>query len=378
MVEIDNRKKFVTEAFRTNNIAVVVESSQYFIPYLDVMLKTLIVNSNPSNNYDIIILGNEIDEYDERILKDGYRTYRNVSIRFINPHAIVKSYIEDATHKYLDINYYRLALPWILCRYDKAVQFGADIIIKKDVADLYNVELQDDEYLAGCRDLGYLGRLKMDIPREELGMKKPEDYVNADVLLYNLKRIRDNFILDDVMQVWQKYNLRCSEQDALNLIFDGKIKVLDSRWNVFPRRMVSEMHIACSPEELQKQRQKDLKAPYIVHFAAIPKPWDYPMVEEGITWWEYARQSVYYEEILRRLMIFTIKVETSRLKPPRKRILDVILPFGSSRRKIAKKIAPRGSWLWNLARAVKRGIVRIVSFLKGEKMEEPFGKLGGT
>lgn len=368
MIEIDNRKNFIQKAFSENNIAIVVESSQYFIPYLDVMLKSAIANAGYGSNYDIIILGNEIDEYDERILQEAYSAYSNVSIRFFNPQKIVDTYIKTAKHKYLDINYYRLALPWILCRYDKAVQLGADIVIKKDLAEFYNTQLQEDEYLAGCRDLGYLGRLNMDITREELGMKHPDDYVNADVLLYNLKQIREDFDLDSIMQVWQTYKFRCAEQDALNLIFDGKVKILDSRWNVFPVRMVSEMHIACSPEDLQRQRVKDLKDPYIVHFAAIPKPWEYPMIGEGIDWWRYARDSVYYEEILRRLMIYTIKTENAyradavRQQSRFRRLMGKILPIGSRRR--------------NFAKTIKCVCEKIIMALKGKTQEEKFGKEG--
>lgn len=367
MVEIDNQKEFAQKAFSENNIAIVVESSQFFIPYLDVMLKSLVANIGSDSNYDIIILGNEIESCDERILQQGYTMYPNVSVRFFNPDKIVEKYIKAAKHKYLDINYYRLALPWILCRYDKAVQLGADIVIKKDLADVYNTELQGNEYLAGCRDLGYLGRLNMDIPREELGMKHPNDYLNADVLLYNLEKIRDDYDLESVMQVWQTYKFRCSEQDALNLLFDGKVKILDSRWNVFPRRMVSEMHIACSPKSLQEQRVKDLEDPYIVHFAAIPKPWEYPMVGEGFDWWRYARESLYYEEILRRLMVYTFKVENMYRAEARRhqswfwRLAGKVLPQGSKRRKIAKTI--------------RDFTLKIVHHMKGETPVK-YGKVG--
>lgn len=379
MITIDNQKKTLEKAFETNNIAIVVESSQYFIPYLDVMVKSLLSNISEENNYDIIVLGHEIDEYDERILKKNCSKYPNVSIRFADPHTIVEEYITQAKNKYLDINYYRMALPWILRKYDKAVQLGADIIIKHDIANLYNTVLKDDEYLAGCRDLGYLGRLNMDIPKAELGLQNANNYVNADVLVYNLKGIREAFTMDQVMQIWQTYKFRCSEQDALNLIFDGKIRILDSRWNVFPIRMVSEMHIACSPKDLQKQRLQDLKAPYIVHFAAVPKPWEYPMVGEGNIWWETARQSEYYEEIVRRLMIYTIKVEASySRKSNTQRLEETFFPAGSNRRSIAKKIMPRDSALWNFAKAVKHGFVKMINFFRGKNREEKYGKLGSN
>lgn len=378
MIEIDNKETFIEKAYCQNNIAVVLESSQYFIPYLDVMIKSLLHNMTDENNYDIIILGNEIDSYDQHILQDVYHTYENVSIRFFNPDSLVKKYIEQAKYQYLHINYYRLALPWILCKYDKVIQLGADIVIKRDLAELYRESLGDNEYLAGVVDLGYLGRLKMDIPKEELGMHQPETYVNADVLLYNLRKIREDYSMEDIMSVWQKYRFRCSEQDALNMIFDGKVKLLDSRWNVFPVRMVSEMHIACSPEELQKQRKKDLKDPFIVHFAAIPKPWEYPMVGEGIAWWEYARASVYYEEILRRLMIYTIKIETSI--PPQqslfRRVVEKIIPRGTRRRAFVNRVIPRGSWHWRIFKKIYDKMRAVSAFCGNNHSINKYGKLG--
>lgn len=52
-------------AFEKNNIPIVFESSNYFIPYLSVALLTLIENTTDENNYDIIILGEEIDGLDK-------------------------------------------------------------------------------------------------------------------------------------------------------------------------------------------------------------------------------------------------------------------------------------------------------------------------
>lgn len=376
MVEIDNIDSVIEQAFNKDSIVVVVESSQYFIPYLDVMFKSVLNCIQPDNNYDFIILGNEIEEYDERIIQNAYSEFRNISIRFFNPHKLVECYIKEAQNNYLEINYYRLALPWILCKYDKVVQLGADIVVKRDIAELYRTEFAQDECLAGCRDLGYLGRLNMDIPKEELDMQNPGDYVNADVLVYNLKIIREKYGMDEIMQVWQKYPFRCAEQDALNMIFDGKIKILDGRWNVFPTRMVSECHISHSSRKLQEQRKEDLKSPWIVHFAAIPKAWDYPMVGEGIAWWGFARQSVYYEEVLRRLMIHTVLAENSyREVPLSKRIEFAFLPLGSKRRRTLKRVMPRDSALWNFARAIKHCLSRALTFLKGGQKEEKYGKL---
>ena len=73
------------------------------------------------------------------------------------------------------------------------INLGADIIIQRNIAELYEVQLSDDEFIAGAPDLGYHGRLAIDISPKELGKKDPFTYVNADVLLLNLHAIRQSF-----------------------------------------------------------------------------------------------------------------------------------------------------------------------------------------
>lgn len=71
--------------------------------------------------------------------------------------------------------------------------------------------------MAGAPDLGYHGRLAIDISPKELGKKDPFTYVNADVILLNLRAIRQSFTQDQIMRIWQKKQLRCAEQDAMNM-----------------------------------------------------------------------------------------------------------------------------------------------------------------
>lgn len=197
---------------KKNNIPIVFESSNYFIPYLSVALLTLIENTTDENNYDIIILGEEIDGLDKYKIMSLANNKENISIRFYNPYNFVKSYIDKAKFYYLSLNYYRMALPWILNNYDTAINLGADVLVKKDIAELNSVKFRNGKMLAGVRDLGYIGRLQEDIPFKELSLENPFDYINADVLVFNLKDIRNNYKMDFVMGFWQKYKLRCAEQ----------------------------------------------------------------------------------------------------------------------------------------------------------------------
>lgn len=343
--KIDKEKycKNLKPAFTQCKKAIVFESSEYFVPYLSVVLLSLLARISQQNCYDIIILTHEIDAYDCRQLLKLTEEFDNVKLRFFDPSQDVKKYIQRSRYKYLDINYYRLALPWILSEYDTALNLGADIVIEKDINELLNIKLSDNEYLAGAIDLGYLGRLKIDIPKEELDLSIPENYINADVLLFNLDAIRRNFTQDEVMNLWQKYKFRCAEQDALNLLFDRHIKHLDLRWNVFPTRMASVEHINKNDEERVLEWRESLKNPYIVHYAAYPKPWDYPLVGYGVNWWNYARVSPYYEEIIRRMCLIASRNDRNVGKTFGRKCIDLMFPVNTNRREFIKKIFPKQS-----------------------------------
>lgn len=336
-----------------NKTAIVFESSALFVPYLDVALRSLAKVCNLQERYDVIVLTTELEDIDCNILKKSISDYKNISLRFYNPSYLVRDYIKNNKHHYLEINYYRLALPWIFEEYDLVVNLGADIVFLRDISELLNIEFSNSEYMAGAIDLGYIGRLNMkDIPRDELCLKEPVHYVNADVLVFNLHNIRRDFSMDKIMTLWQKYKFRCAEQDSLNVLFEDGIKLLDLRWNVYPLRMTSMEHIAETSAEQIKMWQKALKNPYIVHFAAVPKPWDYPMVGYGELWWENARNSAYYEEIIRRMCMSAVKNESIPNCSMPRRILNFIFPMGSRRRLLLKKIFPPHSQKRKLIKSV--------------------------
>lgn len=307
---VENNSENSTEifpAYDNKNVAIVFETSEFFVPYLSVALLSLVDTVSEEYNYDILILSCEVKEHDEEELRKIVAGRDNIAIRIVNPHQLVEKYIKKAHYNYLEINYYRIMLPWILKNYDKVINLGADLIIKHDLADLFQTALADDCYMAGALDLGYHGRLSIDISPTELGMKDPYKYVNADVLLFHLKAIRENFNCDALMNVWQKKPLMCAEQDALNMAFDGHVHIVDLKWNVYPDRMASEYHIEHAPQKSYMRWKECLNDPYIIHYAAVPKPWDYPMVGYGYEWWSYARRSAYYEEMLRRMCMKAIR-----------------------------------------------------------------------
>lgn len=340
MSKTNNFELEILPAFSSQNAPIVFESSSFFIPYLAVALQTIIDTAKPENNYDIIVLGDGVKPLDQERILQQVAGMDNFSVRFFEPQAYIDFYFQKAKYQYLKINYYRLALPWILKSYKTAVNLGADIIVMKDISELTGFKFEQEKYLTGSVDLGYIGRLNEDIPHSELALKHPNRYINADVLIYNLEGIRNNYRLDDIMEFWQRYHLRCAEQDALNKIFDEHKQLLSLRWNTYPERMTSTQDIMCTTPMQIELWKKTLKNPSLVHFAAVPKPWSYPIIGFSDIWWKAARRTIFYEEILRRMSV----PQKRKRKHFLERIMDALFPKGTRRRAFFKRYVLNVHW----------------------------------
>lgn len=333
----------ILPAYKGKSVVLAFECTELFVPYLVVALKSVIHHTSSDRKYDILVLSSEIEEHDEKELRKLANNRENVTIRVFNPQDIVAGYIKKARFQYLEINYFRLALPWILSEYEKVINLGADLIVNKDIADLYDTALADDCLMAGVPDLGYHGRLSIDISPSELNKADPYTYVNADVVIFNLKAIRQEIDQNYLMSIWQRRQFMCAEQDVFNMAFDEHIKLLDMRWNVFPDRMASEYHIEHAPAASVALWRESLKDPFIIHYAAYPKPWDYPQVGFGFKWWEYARQTPYYEEIIRRMCVIACKGAGTEAVP---------IGVKGAMVNYCKKHCPK--WLLPVAKKIKR------------------------
>lgn len=99
--KIDKEKycKNLKPAFTQCKKAIVFESSEYFVPYLSVVLLSLLARISQQNCYDIIILTHEIDAYDCRQLLKLTEEFDNVKLRFFDPSQDVKKYIQRSRYK---------------------------------------------------------------------------------------------------------------------------------------------------------------------------------------------------------------------------------------------------------------------------------------
>ena len=111
----------------------------------------------------------------------------------------------------------RAALPLVFPEHDTMLSLDVDTIAKGDISDLWNVDL-DNYFFAACRETH----------------RSMDDYLycNHGVVLFNLKKLRDERKVDEVIYVLNRCRYPYVDQDVLNYLCQGRIYDLPSMYNV--------------------------------------------------------------------------------------------------------------------------------------------------
>lgn len=149
---------------------------------------------------------------------------------------------------------------------DRVIVLDCDVIVLDDLAGIYDQPFPPDIRLAACSDLITQRRLT------ERGFDA-EHYFNAGVLVFDLKKLREERFFPRVLEVSPAVlqTIRCPEQDLMNLYFRGEYLQLDSRWNLFSS--LSRRRVRRRFPEKKDALFAAMRNPGIVHFTRY-KPWN--------------------------------------------------------------------------------------------------------
>lgn len=345
----------IKPAFRENNIAIALSANDFFVPYVSVVLLSIKEYISNNNNYDILIMSRDISEISQKNLKRVFADNDNVKLRFINVSREGRNFENLFVRGHFAIEtYFRLLLPELLSSYEKVLYLDSDLIVHADLADLYNTDVEG-VLLAASRDADTAGLYNGYEPNKKaymdnvLGIKKPYEYFQAGVILFNLEMFRQTYTTKEMLEFAASNQWELLDQDVLNYLAQGKYKAIDMAWNVMTdwrRIRISEI-ISRAPKYLSDEYRVAHESPKIIHFAGPDKAWHQPYADYAECFWKFARKSDYYEVILQRLCaqtareVFPAPLRT-RLKHKIKSILRPIasklFPQYSRRREILRKI----------------------------------------
>lgn len=165
--------------------------------------------------------------------------------------------------------YYRIFAPLYLPKsVDRVLYIDPDTVIINPLKQFYRTDFGDNLIIAAKHFDGIIDFWN----RKRLFMKKSERYINAGIMLMNIEEMRKEFNQQRVFDLIKKYHsiLFLADQDAINILYDGKIKTYTEFKINLDERTFSHMLKRMTLDEALEFVQKFT---LIVHFNGKQKPW---------------------------------------------------------------------------------------------------------
>jgi UDP-glucose:(galactosyl)LPS alpha-1,2-glucosyltransferase len=262
-----NNKNIVPIVFTFDN--------NFFIPAV-VTFYSMIKNANENTYYDIFImadLGSFATENKADLLEFEATFSNKCKITYIDMQHFGDGFTILDKRFNLSV-YYRLFVHEYI-QLDKVIFSDVDVVIQKDLFDVYSLDL-GDHYLGAIKQskVNTLSdsRYKKYINKAS-GIKKG-NYFNAGFIVMDLKKLRAGNFTAEFIKL-SKVGFNNNDQDILNLVFENKVTYvpieycyipIDSYYHSIEKGKLLKIH---TPSEMDDYERK----PAIVHYAGT-KPWN--------------------------------------------------------------------------------------------------------
>ena len=231
-------------------------NKNYIYPLL-VMLYSLLKN-NPYS-ITVYILHKDLEKEEITYIKNSLKNKLEVIDIKMDDRKLKGA---PVSKKFPITMYYRLfAWKYLPKDVDKILYLDPDIIVNKDIMELYEIDLKED-YFAASTHVGFFIKVFNDI---RLNIKYQDIYVNSGVLLMNLKELRKSFITEKEIYTYihkNKRKLFLPDQDVLSKLYKGKIRKIEAKKFNFTEKMVKKRSISCVKNQIS-----------IIHYCGRKKPW---------------------------------------------------------------------------------------------------------
>lgn len=296
------------------NIPIFFSCDDNYIPYLTVTIQSIVDHMNDYDTYSIYVLHKGISEKNMLIVKEYEKD--NLSINFISLEEKIKyisDLLDDVRDYYTQTIFYRLFIAGLFKSLTKAIYLDCDIIVNCDLAELYNIDLKGNT----------LGCVVDNVVRDNDDFKiytkatvgvESHEYFNSGVLLIDLVEYRKNKIEEKFLYMLEHYVFKsvAPDQDFLNYVCKDSKLFIEEKWNRMP---------------IDDGYDDEIK---IIHFNMFMKPWLYDNVIYEDYFWNTAKRTPFYDQILAKKKSYTEEEKKNDLEGV-KRMVEMCYEIINSR-----------------------------------------------
>lgn len=187
----------------------------------------------------------------------------------------------DNLHKYKDNDNFCMASPSAMFKFiipdifknlDRILYIDTDLIVRKDLMDLFMTTM-DNDYMCAVVDMWAPVTTREDI-------KGFKNYFNSGMMLMNLRKMREENLPERLICAkMNATNFNLMDQDVFNEVCAGKVRMLDIKFNFLPvcyKRHKNKFDLSVV-NRIYNSNYKTIEEvahdPVVVHWAGSDKPW---------------------------------------------------------------------------------------------------------
>ena len=302
---------YITPLYSQNAVAISAACSNEYVPYLSVWLESIKKFASPNNNYDIVILEDNIEEENKTKLKDFFETSSNLSLRFFNPSDFFVGLNMHVTFKYVSkVSFYRVGCPIYFSKYDRLITTDLDLIFNEDPAELFNMDMRGSLILSVLEPIWSRwincsekkdGRLVSEYGKNVLKLDDLHRYFNTGVALLDITEINKRNLAEKCLERMKTDTTYIFlDQDVLNEVYKEFFGVLPYKWNY---AVIDKIYIETAAPFFTEYCAVD--HPCLIHFLSEIKPWANLEGRLVYKWWGLARETPFYESLLKNVLMLS-------------------------------------------------------------------------
>ena len=171
------------------------------------------------------------DQNREKLVQVATQNGNRIQFHYLG--AAFGESLKEKMGRYTIGSMFRVMLPELLPDISKIIYLDADLLVNRDIKELWDIDIQN-YCLAAVPDYSTVNGLETPYPvaKQEV---PASHYFNTGVLCMNLDRIRAKGSMHEKVLNYLEENpdARLFDQDALNAVYGGETFLVDESWNTF-------------------------------------------------------------------------------------------------------------------------------------------------
>jgi len=277
-------KKMILNSTNLINVCMALDNNIIY-PTLVSMTSALENNNNKKNLLAYhLLLSDDFKKENIEIFESLKQNYPVIINYYIIPN-IFASFKSWSHGTYC--HYYKIIIPMLFPNLERILYLDTDTLIFKDLSKLYNLNFNHNFIIGAQATDKYI------VKKYNAKIKL---YVNAGVILFNIKKIRkynkDIELLYFTMKNCRKY--KYPEQDSINIIFNPLVGIFPYEWGMREIDSLDTYKKYCEPRYIKKYPingiVKAISKPGLVHLTYC-----FPKIYYRITKYRFENDSICFK-----------------------------------------------------------------------------------